>query len=330
MSGSDRGDRTAAISWAFPLLGILIALGIAWGIGWLQAREEYKRQSTPAAYAAAAKDDAKRACVGTDAAAVFECVDQKAKAAYQTAHDELDLSAQQRAASSALASVIVSFLALVISVVGVRYVKQTLDATLQAVKDTGEATQAMLAQNVLAKEANRIAEAAQRPWIAISAEVVGRQVHEEGYVLFVDVTFENIGQSVAHGFWHHVKTFVASGDYRPSVRAIFDEWAMPKGVSTNVLMPGEKLTASYFHIFKPANGEWRGEDPSCDYVIAAAAFYYVTEETIYDNRCVTQRTFRVGSTKRDPLQRYKLFKADLNEGEVSDFIANPVIPRKST
>lgn len=234
-----------------------------------------------------------------------------------------DLCAQWKAADSAGDAALWAMVGTMVAAIGTYGLYRQIGLTRQAVEDTDRATKAML-------EANRIAEAAQRPWVAISAEVVGIQVRENGYVLFVDVTFENIGQSVAHGFWPQVKTFVASGDYKPSVRAVYDEWAMPKGTSTNVLMPGERFTSSYFHLFMPASGEWQGSDPSCEYVVAASTFYYTSNEMIYDKRCVTQRTFKVGCAKRDPFQRYRLFKADLNERPASDFVVSPVSPRKST
>jgi len=190
MSGSDRSRDDKALDWAFPLVGILLALFLAWGIGWLQAREEYDREHTASAYADAAKNDAERTCVGTDPRAVFECVNEKTKAAYQTAHDEQDLSAQQRAASSALITAILSFLALVLSGVGVWFVKRTLDATLRAVEDTRKATMAMERQN-------EIAQHAQRPWLKIEAKITTAEKSRVGILLRFEAKVTNIGKMVA-------------------------------------------------------------------------------------------------------------------------------------
>lgn len=167
MSGSNRSGNTKAIDWAFPLTGIILGLFLAWGIGWLQAREEYNRKQTPAAYAEAANNDAESSCVGTEPRAVFECVNEKAKTAYQTAHDEQDLSAQQRAASSALVTAILSGIALILSGVGVWYVKRTLDATLEAVEDTGKATKAMENSNSIAVRRNELE---LRPYLGLDGE----------------------------------------------------------------------------------------------------------------------------------------------------------------
>ena len=202
----------------------MLAVALAWGIGWLQAREEYKREQAPNSYAAAAKQDAQSACVGTDPVAVFECVNEKAKTAYQAAHDEQDLSAQQRAASSALASAALSFLALALSGVGVWYVKRTLDATLDAVEDTGEATRAMMRQN-------EITEAAQRAWVVIEKLTVDRFYisPDKSVTAKIDFKIKNIGLSpakiinvpVVEGNWeyridfHAIREKIASGNICP-------------------------------------------------------------------------------------------------------------------
>lgn len=153
MSGGDRGERAKVVDWAFPLIGLVIAIAVAWGVGWLQAREKYNREQSAAAYQAAANEDAKRSCVGSDPSTLFECVDEKIKASYQARHDQEDLQAQQRAATSALASSVLGLIALILSGIGVWYVKRTLDATLEAVEDTSAATEAMLRQNEIAEEA---------------------------------------------------------------------------------------------------------------------------------------------------------------------------------
>lgn len=199
MSGSNRSGNAKALDWVLPLFGITLAVALAWGFGWLQAREEYKREQASNSYAAAAKQDAQSACIGTDPGAVFECVNEKAKTAYQTAHDEQDLSAQQRAASSALASTVLSFLALALSGIGVWYIKRTLDATLEAVEDTGKATKAMERQN-------EIAESAQRPWITVkSLEIdpiaISKDADDRLFVAINgQVTVANIGQAIARNF----------------------------------------------------------------------------------------------------------------------------------
>jgi len=132
--------------------------------GFINGREAERRQQTPAYYSQAAKTDAERACGGGETAAVFECVYEQVEASQEQARGEQDLSAQQRAATSALVSAALAFLTLVVTAVGVWLVKRTLDATLEAVEDTNIATKAMQRQNEMTAEA-------QRPWLKIMSSI---------------------------------------------------------------------------------------------------------------------------------------------------------------
>ena len=156
MSDGDRGNERPTLGafgyFAAIVLSCFIVGGLTYGLG----RENERRYETPASYAKAAKADAQSACVGREGAAAFECVYEKVEAAQEQARGEQDLSAQQKAANAALLSAFISFATLILSGFGVWYVKRTLEATLEAVEDTGKATDAML-------EANRIARAGKRP-----------------------------------------------------------------------------------------------------------------------------------------------------------------------
>lgn len=150
MAGSDRIQRNDALmAKAFCALAIFGAVFLLYTLGLLNGRESERRHQTPASYSQAAQVDAQRVCAGKQDAALFECVYVKVEASQEQARGEQDLSAQQRAASAALVSAVVALLALVATVIGVWFVKRTLDATLKAVEDSGKATEAM-------QEANRI------------------------------------------------------------------------------------------------------------------------------------------------------------------------------
>lgn len=272
MPKSNRSESFGALDWALPLTGLALALLLAFGIGWIQAREDYRHQYTPASYAAAAKLDAEHACLGTDPRAVFECVNERAKTAYQTAHDEQDLMAQQRAASSALASAVLSFLALVLSGVGVWYVKRTLDATLDAVEETSAATVAM-------QNANRIAANTQRPWISISAELLGiSQTENRCTNIECRVNFENTGHMVAEHFYAKVK-FVPMGEpFLDHQKGWFDRFEDEIETRDTVVIPGQ----SYEAIFQSINAnEWlpwaveEGYRKDCYLMVIAMARYRI-------------------------------------------------------
>lgn len=107
---------------------------------------------------------------------------------------DADLQAQQDMAFYALLMVVATVATVIITGVGVWFVKRTLDATLQAVKDTGEATQAML-------EANRIAKDANRAWLTLDLQhgFTNSQTDGDRLLFFADLTISNIGRMPALG-----------------------------------------------------------------------------------------------------------------------------------
>lgn len=152
MSDGDGGSRPATLG-AFGYFSAIalcctIVGGLAYGLG----RQDERRYETPAAYAQAAKADAQRACVDPKKVASFDCIYEKVQASQEQARGEEDLRAQQKAANSALLSAIISFLALIVTGAGVWFVKRTLEATLEAVEDTGKATVAMQEANEIARD----------------------------------------------------------------------------------------------------------------------------------------------------------------------------------
>lgn len=170
MPDRDEGKRRSPLDWVFPVIGLLMACAIAWGAGYLGARETERRYYTTRAYQDDAKTRAKRACVRLEPGATFECVSEYVKSAQEQANAEQELSAQQRAASAGLISAIVSFLALIATGTGLYYVRETLNATLTAVQDTGDATKAMQEANEIARES---LVAQDRAWLMVEAEIIG-------------------------------------------------------------------------------------------------------------------------------------------------------------
>ncbi len=192
MSGSGRGGEPSPVAGIIAGIGIIIALALAWGLGLLQSSETERRQQIPTAYSRAAKADAERACVGAEASALFECVYEKVEASQEQARGEQNLSAQQRAASSALVSAVLALFTLIITGIGVWFVKRTLDATLEAVRDTSAATQEMQLANAITKELAR-------PWVTIECKITKCQVFGETIFIDGDIIFRNVGQAPALG-----------------------------------------------------------------------------------------------------------------------------------
>jgi hypothetical protein len=128
--------------------------------------------------------------------AAFECIYEKVESSKDQENTDQDLTAQFRAADSALFSAVFSLLALGVTGVGVWFVKRTLDATLEAVEDTGKATKAMF-------DANEIARDAQRAWLQIDKVEVKIHALESADMLTVLVyawiTIRNTGRRPAIG-----------------------------------------------------------------------------------------------------------------------------------
>ncbi|MFQ3895322.1 hypothetical protein [Sphingobium sp. R-7] len=203
MSGSDRGDRTADLGGFGILAAIAICCLIVGLLGYLQGQQAERDKQTSKTYSEAAQKDAQRACVGMEPGAAFECIYEKVESSNEQANTDKDLTAQFRAADSALFSAVFTFLTLAISGLGVWYVKRTLDATLKAVEDTSKATDAMLLANRIAQEAS---EGERRPMIKIGYIALSRM---DGDAPNVTVDIVNVGRSVATIVDSHVQTHVA-------------------------------------------------------------------------------------------------------------------------
>jgi len=159
MSDSNRGERAqdliATGLCAIALLGTVIiayaignTLGVGSGRNQVSSREHYENT----------KQDYLRTCAGREGPAAIECVTEAIEAAQSQSDSRQDLYAQQDMAKWAFWLFMLTCASVGITAVGVWFVKRTLDATLEAVEDTGKGTKAMVRQN-------EIAEAGQRPWL---------------------------------------------------------------------------------------------------------------------------------------------------------------------
>jgi len=83
--------------------------------------------------------------------------------------EKRDLAAQEASAAWAFWVALFSGIQMIATIIGLYFVKRTLDATLAAVEDTGEATIAMREANRIAKQAS---EHQVRPWVEVTVENV--------------------------------------------------------------------------------------------------------------------------------------------------------------
>lgn len=152
MSKIGRSKKTTpleALFCAFAVLGcVLIAsatgrvFGIIDGRNEVTAREHYERE----------KQNALKDCLDGKAGVLADCVTKAIEAAQHNSESRQDLFAQRDAARWAFWSMVSGWATLGITAVGVWLLKRTLDATLEAVEETAEATDEMRKSNAIAEE----------------------------------------------------------------------------------------------------------------------------------------------------------------------------------
>jgi len=157
--------------------------------------------------------------------------------AYQA---EQDLNAQRDMALWALAMLIVSAVTALLTLWALWYVRGTLAATREALKDTGNATEAMIKQNELTA-------AAQRAWVDFDMEV-------EAYYRFdsnagsitANVALRNTGKSVARNVNRRSGAIVVS-----KINNIVRNNTCPKlttTLTTKAILPGDTETSLYLPV----------------------------------------------------------------------------------
>lgn len=144
-------------------------------------------------YQAEAQRNAEVICVGKQGGLLPECVEEQRRASRDAYTAEQDLNAQRQMALWALWMFIVSAITAGLTLWALWYVRGTLQATREALQDTGDATKAMIAQNSLT-------ERVQRPWVSVS--VKPRLLRRAGAAFRVemDIEYKNLGQLPAKNF----------------------------------------------------------------------------------------------------------------------------------
>lgn len=145
--GEKPDDNKVGPSWFFILLGIIIPLLIVFWLGRLQGVEAQYRVDAAARDARVAAADAAELCKNAGDRMV-SCLRREIAAAEKEGHDAQDLTAQQQAAWAGMFNTLVGLLSAVGALIGLRWIKQTLDAT---------------------RDGNRLADMEIRGWVGIEA-----------------------------------------------------------------------------------------------------------------------------------------------------------------
>lgn len=221
------------------LVTALLALGFVWSISAHQTRHTVEAEYRAQERAERTVDDIQKACVGIEQPTLLECITQQIEAGRDDQRAERDLSAQERMADWAFYAMLAGLGTLAMTGVTVYFIRETLEATREAVEDTSNATEAMIA-------ANKIADEAARGWVTVSIEKIGPLIRGQDQRLHVTVKYclKNVGGSPIIAGAHLPKVYHSAGPNTERVRNYFDllDSLRKSGMANTGLAPGEELT----------------------------------------------------------------------------------------
>lgn len=211
------------------IAALIAALFIAFGIGAYWTGLPYPQERYQTYQGSKSDENGAPSTVANIAGSVVErtpCHNPKSES-------ESDLCAQWRAAKAAEKSADWTLYGVIASAIGISFLLWQIMLTREAVKDTGDATAAMLRQN-------EIAENAQRPWIKITARLLDFKIHEQRAMIGTyEVVFENIGQMVAENFQPRVKFAPVGEGIMSSMKAVMDAFPGDLEEIDSVLIPND-------------------------------------------------------------------------------------------
>lgn len=158
MSRSDRSEQSAARLIGTILVAVL-GIGAYWAMfysaGFGSGYNEREAQIEAQHYATETANQIERECSAKAGEAARECIADIVKAERESQRNESDLAAQWKAADWVMWASIIAGAQLIATVIGLYYIKGTLDETRKAVEDTSEATEAMREANKIARETSK-------------------------------------------------------------------------------------------------------------------------------------------------------------------------------
>jgi hypothetical protein len=174
-------------------------------------------------------------CAGLPGSLLAKCQIEQEQAAREAYQSQRDLDAQRDMALWALAVFVIGSVTAALTLWALWYVRGTLIATREALRDTGEATKAMLRQNELT-------ELAQRAWLAVEVREFGPVLREPDGRFRVSYTLsvKNTGSRPAIGISDHV--VVTRGEDPEALQSRFMSGAVEMlPIRSAALAPGETV-----------------------------------------------------------------------------------------
>lgn len=212
MSGSKRGEHSALGligTVAVAVVGIASYWAMFYSAGYGSGYNDQKAKIEAKHYASDTTNQIERDCSAKTGEVARKCITDIVKAEREGQRNERDLAAQLKAADWAMWAAIIAGAQLLATIIGLYFVKRTLDATLEAVEDTGKATKAM-------EEANRIARFAQMHNRSEETRNRVRQQLSEQRQLRAYVSLEPGGVHIAERGMHSLPVNIINGGQTPA------------------------------------------------------------------------------------------------------------------
>ncbi|WP_156323768.1 hypothetical protein [Citromicrobium sp. WPS32] len=219
-------------------------------MGWSVGSKDTEAQRHQTEYADRT-DSRIGACFG-NAVPERECVEKAIRDNHEQQRAEADLNAQRQMADWAFWVLVVAGASFIVTSIGTIFLAWQVYLTREAVKDTGEGTEAMV-------EANRIAANAQRPWIAIDAELLHFSCDDRILQIECNVTFRNTGKMVAENFDAYVTHYAVATDFLEAQEATFDKFTQRTNANDMVIVPGQDTSWAFQSNLSTMTLPWRQE-----------------------------------------------------------------------
>ena len=206
-----------------------------------------------------------------------------------------DLVQQTRAATAAIALVDLTYRQTLMGLAATIFGLLTLIAAAFAAWYAKHAADA-------GRTSNRIAQDAQRPWIAIDAELT-EFIFRNNIVRFsYIVRFTNTGQTVAEKFWSVSSVQFAGEDHPAPALAELHRWRRWDKEEGIAIMPGETVVHEGTVSQNYNKIKWEGESGNrrIRLVVSAAAYYQIPGADDAAPLRFTERTFLVGQRHSTP------------------------------
>lgn len=271
MSESDRSRHVALIGASLAAISVICGtLTYSYHMGELSGRKDAQAEGYAAAYPNDTSKQIADCWTKADTATAQECVAGAIQASHEAQRSEADLSAQRQMSDWAFWALIVGILMAFITTIGTYLIFRQVELTRKAVEDTGNATDAML-------DANEIARAAQRPWVAIDCHLVKFERKSHFMTAELIVEFKNIGKNIAYDCYHCAHVNIVNPYNREPINQImnrFDKARSDKFKPNDPFIPGdtsEIRIRSNFAFFR--NDSVTDQLSPVSATVTAAAYY---------------------------------------------------------